>query len=65
MDTNELFELAEMLDNDITHYEKNVTKLQAQIHEEKCKLSDLKAYREHVQKGIEASIASMESSTGE
>jgi hypothetical protein len=54
-----------MLDNDIAHYEKNVTKLQAQIHEEKCKLSDLKSYRAHIQKGIEADIASMESNTGE
>ena len=65
MDMYELYELAEMLDNDIAHYEKNVTKLQAQIHEEKCKLSDLKAYREHIQKGIEADIASMESNIGE
>lgn len=65
MDMYELYELAEMLDNDIAHYEKNVTKLQAQIHEEKCKLSDLKAYREHIQKGIESAIASMESNTGE
>ena len=65
MDMYELYELAEMLDNDIAHYEKNVTKLQAQIHEEKCKLSDLKSYRAHIQKGIEADIASMESNTGE
>ena len=65
MNTNELFELAEMLDNDITHYEKNVTKLQAQIHKEKCKLSDLKAYREHIQNGIESAIDAMESNTGE
>ena len=65
MDTNELFELAEKLDNDIAHYEKNVTKLRAQIHEEKCKLSDLKSYRAHIQKGIEADIAAMESNTGE
>jgi len=57
MKTNNLFDLAEMLDYDIAKIERNLTKLQAQIHEEKCKLSDLKAYRARVQEGIEANIS--------
>jgi regulator of replication initiation timing len=51
MDMYELFELAEMLDDDINSMQ--------------TQLSDLKAYREHIQKGIESAIASMESNTGE
>ena len=58
MDTNELFELAEMLDNDIAHIEKKFNDMQTQLF-------DLKAYREHIQKGIESAIDSMESNTGE
>jgi len=65
MTTQELFDLAEFLDERIAYYEKNVTKLQAQIYEERCTLSDMKAYRIHIQEGIEANISSMESNTGE
>ena len=60
METNDLFKLAERLDRDIALLEKNVNSYGV-----RCELSDLKAYRAHVQEGIEASIASMESSTGE
>lgn len=52
--TEELFALAERLDKEIALLEKNVKSL-----------SDLKAYRAHVQEGIEASIASVENQTGE
>jgi hypothetical protein len=54
----ELYELAEMLDNDIAHIEKKFNDMQTQLF-------DLKAYREHIQKGIESAIDSMESNTGE
>jgi uncharacterized protein YdcH (DUF465 family) len=60
MDTTKLFNLAEKLDNAIASLEGNVFS-----YEDRCELADLKAYREHVQKGIESAIASMESSTGE
>ena len=55
MDTNELFDLVKKLDADIAYYEEN-----ANSFEEKCKLSDLKAYREYVQDGIEEWISAME-----
>lgn len=57
--TQELFALAKRLDRDIAYLEKNVNS-----HGE-YELSDLKAYRAHVQEGIEASIASLENQTGE
>ena len=56
MDTNELFDLVKKLDADIAYYEEN-----ANSFEERCKLSDLKAYREYVQEAIEAEISAMES----
>lgn len=59
MDTEKLFDLAERLDKTIATLEKGKT------YKELCELSDLKAYREHIQKGIESAIASMESNTGE
>jgi hypothetical protein len=65
METNELFDLAELLDDNIAHIERNVTKLEAQLYAEKCKLSALKEYREHIQTGIEANISAMENETGE
>jgi len=62
MDTNKLFDLAEKLDADIAYYEEN-----ANSFEERCKLSDLKAYREYVQEAIEAEVCAMEiaNETGE
>jgi uncharacterized protein YdcH (DUF465 family) len=60
METNKLFELADRLDRAIALLEKNVNSYGV-----RCELADLKAYRAHVQEGIESAIASMESSTGE
>ena len=58
--TQELFDLVKRLDMGIALLEKDVNN-----HEVRCELSDLKAYREHVQKAIEANIASLENQTGE
>lgn len=58
MDTQELFDLAEMLDTTIATLEQGKT--DEEIHE----LAELKAFRAHVQQGIEANISSMESNTG-
>jgi uncharacterized protein YdcH (DUF465 family) len=59
MDTQELFDLAEMLDTTIATLE------QGKTYKERCELADLKAFRAHVQQGIEANISAMESATGE
>jgi hypothetical protein len=59
MDAQELFDLAEMLDNTIA------TLGQGKTYKERCELADLKAFRAHIQQGIEANISSMESTTGE
>lgn len=60
MESKELFAIADQLDLLIDSLENK-----AKTFEQKCELSDLKAYRAHVQEGIEASIASLENQTGE
>lgn len=54
MESKELFELAERLDKEIALLEKNVKSL-----------SDLKAYRAHVQEGIESLVSQAEDQMNE
>lgn len=60
MESKELFELAERLDKEIALLEKNVNS-----YEQRCELSDLKAYRVHVQEGIENLVSQAENQVNE
>ena len=60
MDSKELFDLAERLDSQIESKEKSIMQSAKKTYNDLCELSDLKAYREHIQNAIEDMISAME-----
>ena len=60
MESKELFAIADQLDLLIDSLENK-----AKTFEQKCELSDLKAYRAHVQEGIESLVSQAEDQMNE